>query len=85
MDKINIYYPNHKSFEINSFNDGIEYNVWIKIRLKRCEVHNCCNKNLSYLIFAFSIYYKSEKLLNLNKHKMKVKNYKYLKINLDTI
>ena len=112
MDKINIYYQNHKSFEINSFNDGIEYNVWIKIRLKRCEVHNCCNKNLSYLIFAFSIlfcvsllffrnyektqyfldlfsegkiYYKSEKLLNLNELKMKVKNYEKLKINFDTI
>ena len=55
MNKINVYYPNHKSFEINSFNDGIEYNVWIKIRLKRCEIHNCCNKNLLYLIFAFSI------------------------------
>ena len=110
MDKINVYYQNHKSFEINSFNDGNEYNVWIIKRLKRCEVHNCCNKNLLYLIFAFSIlfcvsllffkeyektqyfldlfsegkiYYKNEKLLNLNELKMKVKNYKKLKIRFD--
>ena len=110
MNKINVYYPNHKSFKINSFNDGNEYNVWIKIRLKRCEVPNCCNKNLLYLIFACSIffyvsllflkkyektqyfldlfsegkiYYKNEKLLNLNELKMQVKNYEKLKINFD--
>ena len=55
MDKINAYYQNHKCFEINSYNDGKECNVWIIIRLKHFEVHNCCNKNLLYLIFTFSI------------------------------
>jgi hypothetical protein len=55
MNKIIAYNPNHKCFEINSYNDGKECNVWIKIRLKHFEVHNCCNKNLLYLIFTFSI------------------------------
>ena len=72
--------------------------------------YNKINKNLSYLIFAFSIlfcvsllffrnyektqyfldlfsegkiYYKNEKLLNLNELKMQVKNYEKLKINFD--
>jgi len=51
MDKINAY----KCFEINSYKDGKGCNIWIKIRLKHFEVHNCCNKNLLYLIFTFSI------------------------------
>ena len=94
MDKINIYNPNHKSFEINSFNDGIEYNVWINIiRLKRCEVHNCFNKNLLFLIFAFSIlicvsllffrnYEKTQYFLDLfSEGKIYYKNEKSLNLN----
>ena len=55
MEQISFNISKNKYLEVKSFTDEFAYIILIKIRFKRCEICDLCNRNFFYFIYIFNI------------------------------